>query len=199
MSVEYVNRRGETFYLCEKQDGERHRFFFSTAQEANQLDKIPEGYEIYEDPEGDPHLQRKDSLKIKSEGRSLVEKKLEKIDHLNRLPNYHLVDVRNGSITIFILDQTPEVMADVNKFVPEAVLGNLEEFLNQEPTYTAHMKFELADESERKYRVYRRLFYGDQKYEEDKWLYLEGMKSLPNLASKYLPHIDKDSFFDLGI
>jgi hypothetical protein len=51
MTIEHINRRGKKYYLHEgKTKTGKPKYFFSMKSEGNTIDAIPEGYEIYENP-----------------------------------------------------------------------------------------------------------------------------------------------------
>ncbi|HDH98756.1 MAG TPA: hypothetical protein ENF70_06465, partial [Deltaproteobacteria bacterium] len=62
MAVNYTNRTGKTYYLREgKTKSGKPRYFFSAQQQGKGevVDRIPDGYEIYEHPENAQVFLRK--------------------------------------------------------------------------------------------------------------------------------------------
>ena len=55
------------------------------------------------------------------------------------------------------------------------------------------LRFTLIDEGERQYSAERWCFLGAI----DDWFFLSGGNSLENLARRYLPHLSRESFFEL--
>ncbi|MFN8670868.1 MAG: hypothetical protein U0457_02145 [Candidatus Sericytochromatia bacterium] len=53
MTYKYVNRKNLVFYLNIKKDltGNIEEYFFSRNTQKNEVNEIPEGYEIFEDPQ----------------------------------------------------------------------------------------------------------------------------------------------------
>lgn len=59
MAVEYVNRKGRKYYLHEgKTKTGKPKYFFSMKPEGNLVNVIPEGYEIYENPNAQVFLRK---------------------------------------------------------------------------------------------------------------------------------------------
>ncbi len=60
MAVEHVNRKGQTFYLHETRTKTgKPKFFFSMKEEGVLVGSIPEGFEVYENPDAQVFLRKK--------------------------------------------------------------------------------------------------------------------------------------------
>jgi len=59
--------------------------------------------------------------------------------------------------------------------------------------YTAMMRFTLTGSNPRRFGLERYCFRGSV----ERWIYLAGPDRLTTLAEKYLPHLGRDSFFEL--
>ena len=199
MSVKYENEIGME-YVLQKPENEDNpgSFFFSSYNVGETVDERPSGYEIYEDPEKEPFLLPEGRDPVPEEEITAVESELEKIDHLNKRDGQCQVESFDNSIRVYLLDQTPEAVADVVNIFPEEGESILDEISEGKVTYTAYMRFSRG-ESGKGYYVYRRTFSGLQKRDEEKWLFVAGEESIEEAASKYLPHLEQDSFFELGI
>jgi hypothetical protein len=68
-----------------------------------------------------------------------------------------------------------------------------EDWIVRNASYTAMLRFTLTDEGARLFKVERWCFRGAI----DGWLFLAGGKPLEQLARVYLPHLARESFFDL--
>jgi hypothetical protein len=199
VTVKYENEIGME-YVLQKPDGEDDpdAFFFSSHDVGEEVDELPPGYEIYEDPENEPFLVPEGKDPAPEEDVATVESELEKIDHLNQHDNFWHVESFDNSIRVYLLDQTPEAVADVISIFPEEGEDILDRISEGNVTYTAYMKFSRGEKG-KDYYVDRRMFSGLQKRDEDKWLFVAGEKSITEAASKYLPHLEQDSFYELGI
>jgi len=74
MTVEYTNRSGQTYYLHKKITNRGNfRYYFSKDNEINLAEKIPESFEIYENPNGQVFLRRKNKSFINEKDIKMVE------------------------------------------------------------------------------------------------------------------------------
>lgn len=190
MTLQYTNYKGETYYLHKgmgKKGGSQ--YFFSRKEAGTPMKSIPEGYEIYEDPNGRVFLRKTVPPKISQEELSAVENS---IQHYARIKDYK-IDVKGKAITIYLPDlEIDELRTCFDSFV----LVNhslLDESLKNILNYSPIMRFILTDEKKREFRVERAGFAGP----DDEWLLLEDGNNLQKLAKKYCRHLGKDSFYDL--
>lgn len=200
MTVEYENSYGQVYFLQRPEDkDDPEAYFFSSEKIGVCVDKIPSGYKIHEDLENEVFLVPENDDLISREEVSIVEDELAKIGHLNEYEGQYRVKAFGGSTRVYILDQTPEAIADVVTALPEESDKILENLSEGNFTYSAHMKFSPGKEKPEMYYVDRRMFSGIHHREEEKWIYVGNGKNLRNVARKYLPHLEKDSFFELGL
>ena len=190
MTVKYINCKGDTYYLHEgKTKKGTPQFFCSKKQEGLLAKSVPEGYEIYEDPNGKVFLKRIVPRKISDKEVSIVENGIGQFTEVR----YFKIDVREDTITVYLPDQ------DVDSFIDEFSsfgLGNrvkLREALMRNAYYSPMMRFVLADEESRRFVAERMCFLGP----ENRWLHLQGPDQLPKLVKKYCQHLGRDSFFEL--
>ena len=60
MAVRYVNRKGQTFFLHETRTTTgKPKYFFSMEDDGVLVEAIPEGHEVYEDPDAQVFLRKK--------------------------------------------------------------------------------------------------------------------------------------------
>lgn len=200
MSVKYENEIGME-YVLQKPEGEDDpgSFYFSSHDVGEEVDEIPSGYEIYEDPENEPFLVPEGKNPVPKEDITAVESELEQIDHLNKYPGQSHVESFDNSIRVYLIDQTPEAIVDVISAFPEEGERILNEISEGNVTYTAYMMFSRGKEDKDTYYVDRRMFSGLPKRDAEKWLFVAEEKNITDATSKYLPHLEQDSFFELGI
>jgi hypothetical protein len=74
MPIEYINRKGQIYYLHSgiTKTG-KPKYFFSMKREENILETIPDGYEIYENPNAQVFLRKVQPKIITDEERVIVE------------------------------------------------------------------------------------------------------------------------------
>jgi len=190
MTIRYTNYKGETYHL-HKGAGKKggSQYSFSRKEAGTPVKSIPEGYEIYEDPNGRVFLRKTVPAKISREELSAVENS---IRQYAKIKDYK-IDVKGKTITIYLPDlEIDELRACFDSFV----LVNrslLDESLKNILTYSPIMRFVLTDEKKREFRV-ERVDFGDS---DDDWYFLDGGNDLQKLAKKYCRHLGKDSFYDL--
>lgn len=101
MTLQYKNYKGETYYL-HKGPGKKggSQYFFSRREEETPVESIPEGYEIYEDPNGRVFLRKVLPTKISQEELSAVE---DSIRRYAEVKDYE-IDRMGKTITIYLPD-----------------------------------------------------------------------------------------------
>ncbi|MFO0892774.1 MAG: hypothetical protein U0790_26990 [Isosphaeraceae bacterium] len=184
MPVTYVNRHETTYYLhVGKTRKGNPRYWFSKSPEGDLVDALPEGYEVYENPDCQVFLRKIVPQKVTPFEVATVTKGLERYAPGEKC----LVDVQGEHIVVY--------HAEKSKLdLPASA------FVRSEPIffgrYMKVMQFILDDEGERTFRVQRWCFRGSI----DDWIDLwssGGIGHLPDLVKKYCPHIGKESFFEL--
>ena len=127
MPFNYTNRKGKIYFLHEgKTKTGKQKYHFSTSTEGNLVDKIPDGFEIYENPTNAQVFLRKQQPKlINDSARKLVEKYLKKQEGNKR----YLVDIKGKEIIIFQSDQEANALTDIFKTFPLATSSKMEEIL----------------------------------------------------------------------
>ncbi len=96
MAIEYVNRRGDTYYLHQgKTRTGKPSFFFSRTSEGALADAIPDGYEVYENPGCQVFLRKKQPRLVTEEEVATVERGVRKHGGFG-----YLVDVKGKHIIV---------------------------------------------------------------------------------------------------
>ena len=181
MPVTHVNRRRDAYYLhAGTTRTGKPRYWFSRSAEGDPVDSIPEGYEVYENPDAQVFLRRVRPRVVTQFEVAVVE------DGLKRYaPGQNcIVDVQEKHIVVYHAER---VTFDLEGFG----LGSRE----LPASYRNHMKvmrFTLEDEAAREFRVQRWCFRGSI----DRWMAGGGGK-LSDLVKKFCPHIGRESFFEL--
>jgi hypothetical protein len=188
MTLRYTNHKGETYYL-HKGTGKKggSLYSFSKKEEGAPVKSIPKGHEIYENPNGRVFLRKIVPKKITQDEVSVVEKS---IRQYAKVKDYK-IDAKGKAITIYLPDHEIDDLRscfDSLLFVNHALL---DESLKKMLTYSPIMRFILANEKERRFRVERAGFLNDD------WVLLDDSNDLLKLAKKYCRHLGKNSFYDL--
>ena len=203
MPVEYTNSVGVTYRLLESktQKGKPH-YFFSAKQESKgtPVEKIPEGFEMYEHPKSSQvFLRKKRPQLITDIEKDVVEKPVQKLKRDYR----YRVDCKDKEIIIY--------ESHVNVGNVENILGNffmqfpiknadvkskqtLDDVVNTVAReYSPIMKFTLVDEKQRTFAAQRFCYKGSV----DDWIWIGGPADLQQLVKKFVPKLGTDDFFEL--
>jgi shikimate kinase len=187
--VTHTNRKGKVYYLhVGKTKKGNPRYHFSTKEKGNLGGEIPEGYEIYENPNSQVYLRKIQPKLVGDEEIQLVDTALK--EHAR--PNAHRLDVRGEVITIFESSQTGRSMDGFPPFFSRLLM---QEWADQHAHFTAVLRFILRDDKKRLFTAERYCFLGSI---ED-WMPLLGGGPAPlkDIVDKYVPHLGQESFFDL--
>jgi hypothetical protein len=185
MSVTHVNRKRDTYYLHSgKTRTGKPRYWFSKTTEGDLVDAIPEGYEIYENPDAQVFLRKIVPQLVTPFEVAVVEEGLKRF-----APGQNcLVDVQGNQI---VIHHAERITLDLKRFG----FGSTElPTLNQR--YMKVMRFTLVNEKDRTFRVQRWCFRGSI----DRWIDLYESRSegnLSDLVKRFCPHIGQESFFEL--
>lgn len=189
--LEYENRLGKVYHFrAKKTKLGKVTYVASTKSSPDDIERIPSGYEIYENADGQVFCRKKlvsnilpsEVACLKAWRRKLEDKRQARV----------FIDVKENEVTVHSC-QHPEVA--------EARLGSLfgfpmmrmgngrasELFVH----YQSNLKFVLDDPESRAYSVYRMCYRG-----EGGWMYLDS-GTLDVLAKKTMPHLELESFYEL--
>ncbi len=131
MPVTYVNRYRDTYYLhAGKTKTGKPRYWFSTIAEGDLVDAIPEGYEVYENPDAQVFLRKIVPQLVTPAEVTVVEEGLKRFAPKQNC----LVDVQGKQIVVY-----------------HSKRGNM---------YQKMLRFTLDDKKDRTFRVQRWCFKG---------------------------------------
>lgn len=201
MTVQHTNRTGKTYYLREgRTKTGKPRYFFSLKQtgKGKAVERIPEGYEIYEHPENAQVFLRKRRPKIITDiEKHLVEKHVKQLKRSKR----YRVDCKDGYITIYESDadigELKDILGDFLKDIPLRSGVTADEAMSTivgvaDQNYTAMLRFHLVDKKHRTFIAERFCFRGAI----DDWIFLDGPDNLKKLVGRYVELLGTDEFFD---
>lgn len=188
MPIQHINRKGQTFYLHQKATKKANlKYFFSMKRDGELVVSIPDGFEIYENPNAQVFLRKIQPKMITDDEIAVVEKG---VREFARLP-YYRVDVKKDIISVFVPDQN---VGRLSKAFPFALNGrDVQGALSQVLTYSAMLRFVLIDDAKRIFVTQRYCFRGSI----DDWIDIGGSDTLPKLVKRYVKHLGQDSFFEL--
>ena len=196
MAIEYVNRKGDRYYLQagRTKTGKPHNYFGRKLR-GTPLERLPEGHEIYESPEAGQVFRRKIRMtKIRDSERELVYRGVRECAGLERF----IVDVEPDSLVVYLPNTDDrEVDKLIASFASLALFPSRVEAAKDQIMSHSHfskmMRFVLEDAEERLCCVQRWCFRGAI----DDWIWLDGPAPLPKLVNKHVKHLGKESFYEL--
>ena len=191
MAVTYVNRKGQTYYLHQgiTKTG-KPKYFLAQRSEGELVDSIPEGFEIYENPNAQVFLRRIRPKLITDAEIEIIRKGMEK--YCPQI-QYYQMDVKEHVISIFLPDQDVDVLSELLTFSPKAKETSIQSLLNQFTTYSPMLRFMLIDEKRRHFVTQRYCFLGSI----DDWIKIGKPGKLASLVKTYVRHLGQESYYEL--
>ena len=192
MAFTYKNRRVDTYYLHEgKTKKGNPKYYFSKKKDGNILDKIPKGYEVYENPNAQVFLSRKKAPVFSDEEIANVENAMEKLCKLEKWK----INVRNNAIELHEPCENIEGLRRTIRILsPFAKSRDIEKIIDESLNYNIIARFVIYDKKNREFTMERIFFNGSC----DEWLHLESSGDLKYLAEKYCPHVGQESLFEFN-
>lgn len=188
MPVQYRNRKGKTYYLHKgKTKTGALQCFFSMKTEGDLAEAIPEGYEIYENPNAQVFLRKIQPKLILDSERAIIEKLLPESS------GGFLYDIKGKTITIFEADQDVKSLEESFRSIAFLRMIDTSELVRTATTYSAVFRFILQDAEKRLFTLERYCFKGSI----DDWMVIAGPEKLESLAKEYLKHLGQESFYEL--
>jgi choline dehydrogenase-like flavoprotein len=194
MSIEYVNRRGDKYYLLQgKTKTGKPKYYVSRKPDGTHVDQMPDGYEFHENPQDGVLSVRK------IRPTKVLPQEREQLDAWTRElagTEFFLVDVQNDSLVVYAPGDDPFARANLMHAIFGGAIAdkmsNLS-WIGANAAYLPMFRFNLVDEDERLYSADRWCVRGAI----DGWIPLSHGKTLEKQAKAYLPHLHKESFYDL--
>lgn len=187
MAIIHQSRTGKTYYLHtgpKRGGGVQH--FFSTKPTGTLAESVPEGFEIYETVNGQVFLRRVQPRLIQEEELDHVRRWLER----HRTGPRYKLEVRSGTITLYESDSKADLYQALAPHLPSQEWKRLDE---QFASYQAVLRFTLSDPEKRLFAPERFCFRGSV----DDWISIGLPATLAQLASRYLKHLGRESFYEL--
>jgi hypothetical protein len=153
-------------------------------------ESIPEGFEIYENPNAQVFLRWIPPKLITDEECQVVEDGMRKYAEVQ---DYKL-DVKGNAIVVYTADQDIETLAGLFKdmYPDPAANTQLMTLLRQGIHYSPMLQFLLEEEPRRRFTAQRYCFVGLI----DDWIDI-GHGPLTTLVKRYVKHLGKESYFYL--
>lgn len=184
----HTNRKGVTYHLCRgvTKTGKARYFFARHTSGKTTVPRIPKGYEVAESVNGVVSLARAAEKPIRPEETRLIEDFLQRTPRLKR----YRTEARKEFLLVFEpLGADPQELADA---MGTPLFARSAAALERHTRYDAVFRLRLLDPEKRHFSAERMCYLGGI---ED-WILLDS-GSLPTLAKRYLPHLGRESFFEL--
>jgi hypothetical protein len=193
LAFQYTNRRGDIYHLQAKnRKNGSIGYSFARKLTGKPVDGLPDGFEAYELPDNAQVVLRK----IKPTRILPIEQeRLEQsVRRLAKSVNF-LVEVQGDSLIVYTADtDADEAIRNLSAIIPMSaeVVRDHRDWITRNARYSKMFRFTLTDPDSRDFFAERWCFLGSI----DDWFCLSGGK-LQSLILKYVPHLGKESFFEL--
>jgi hypothetical protein len=193
MPITHTNAKERTYYLHQgtTKTG-KPKYYFSMKSEGTLADDIPEGFEIYENPNAQVFLRRIPPKIITDEEIAIVEAGMRQYTDVEDFK----IDVKGNAIFVYTavqdMDALMAIFQDSPTFQDEKV--RIMKALHQGIQYTSDMQFVLVDETKRTFATQRYCYLGSI----DDWIPVGRSGKLPRLVKRYVKHLGKESFVTLS-
>lgn len=156
------------------------------------VDNIPNGYEIYENPNGQVFLRKLQPKLITDEEIGLVKEGIKKYS-----PDKNCkIDVKKNVLFVYAPDQDiKELSAILSIFPSSKSSAENEQLLSTFISYSPVFQFVLIDSKRRIFRTQRYCYLGSK----EGWIEIGQEDILSSHCKRYLKHIGKDSYFELDM
>jgi hypothetical protein len=192
MPITHTNAKEKVYYLHQgtTKTG-KPKYYFSMKRGGTLADAIPEGYEIYENPNAQVFLRRIPPKIITDEEIAIAEAGMRQYTDLE----YYKIDVKGNAIFVYTAVQDMDALMAIFEDSPASQVEKVRimKALHQGIQYTSDMQFELIDEKKRTFSTQRYCYIGSI----DDWIYVGRSGKLPRLVKRYVKHLGKESFFEL--
>lgn len=192
MSITYTNVKGQTYVLHHgRTKTGKPTYYFSLKQDGQVADAIPDGFEIYENPNAQVFLCRIPPKLITDEERQVV------IDGMRTYASgeAYKIDVKGKTIVLYLADQDKDAFDRIFHDYPTSPeeKARITTILRQQAHYSPMMQFLLVDEKQRRFWPQRYCFRGSI----DDWISIGLPDTLANVVKAYVKHLGKESYFEL--
>jgi len=189
MSIQHISRTGKTYFLnlVPGKTG-RPNYHFSTRPGATRADVLPEGFEIYENVNGQVFLRRKTPRLITDTEEELVKTALK--CHADEWR--YKVEVKKNAL---IIHEASDNTAILERIAPPWLnQSDIARSVIQSANYMAVLRFILVDDGKRLFLAERFCFRGSV----NDWIGIgAGPQTLRTVIGKFIKHLGQESFFDL--
>jgi len=192
VSITYTNAKGQTYFLHQgRTKTGKPTYYFALKREGPLADSIPDGYEMYENPNAQVFLRRIPPQLITDEERQIVADGMRKYASVRD----YKIDVKGKALVVYLADQDSDALAGIFRDYPSSPeeKARLMTVLRQQLHYSPMLQFILADEKRRCFWPQRYCFRGSI----DDWIGIGLPDTLSNVVKMYVKHLGNESYFEL--
>lgn len=191
MSISFSNVKEKKYFIKKKLTKKGNTTYYMTKKEDEEcLDKIPEGYEVFEKYDSGMMFIRKVKDRLFDENEiKIIESELKK----NETVLDFRLDIHGDTIKIYTVEDDPftDSKKDDGSFLSRFRNDNMIHLLRR---FEERMKIKIEKEEGEKIYVFERFCYRGR---IDDWITIAYDDELKLLAKEYLPHLGKESYFNL--
>ncbi len=187
MTVQYKSRLARMWFLHAKTTASgKPGYFFSMDDGGALVESVPDGYEIYENINGQVFLRKKTTQVIRPDELALVEATLRKHGE----PWRYRAEIKKNTITVYAADD----LSGLSRMAVDFGRRPLTESENARfASYQAVLRFVVTDKKSRTFCTERFCFKGGI----DDWIFIDGPDVLASQIRQYVKHLGQESFFEL--
>ncbi len=197
MAMEYVNRRGDCYFVMQGKTKTGKPKFWCTKRAGGAgvaVERLPNGLEIHERPEdGLVSVRKIRPSRVQRFEQEFLARRAGELAHAATI-----VEIEKDALVVYATDgSAADRVGLLDALVGGMSAANRQDHLDwiiRHATYSPMLRFSLRDENERLYEVERWCYLGSI----DRWVSLHAPRMpLDSAASAYLPHVGEESFFEL--
>lgn len=193
MSITYTNRKGKNYTLCQgvTKTG-KPRYYFTPNPIEGIVERLPDGYEIRENVNGQVSLARKTQSPIQPAELAQLKRALKKA----LKPDNYRADIKGKQIILYELvgpdvDELFDLFSEIVPFVPGGREG-IRQKMDTRSQFSPMIRFTLIDKEQRLFEAKRIRYSG----EPNTWRHI-GSGKLADLLAKIVPTLDTDAYYEL--
>lgn len=188
MTIQHTSRTGKTYYLhAGTTKAGKAKYFFSTKQDGEQVDTIPDGFEVYENVEGQVFLRKIPKQIIRPQELALVEAALNRHGEAWQ----YRAEVKKDTIVVYECGTDMGGLNEMAMTFARRPMSAAEKL--RFARYMAMLRFVLDDKIARTFVTERFCFKGSV----DDWIFVDGPAALADQVGKYVKHLGRESFYEL--
>lgn len=192
MALQHVNRCGDVYYVLQgKTKTGKPKYYASKTSSGIPVESLPPEFEIFEHADSAiVTIRKRKPSRLQPQQRDLV---CDLMGRLTDLASFR-VDIDGDSLIVYVPNRSFD-FADM--FGESGPLGHafpgLQDRLARHCRYSAELRFTLTDPIRQRFSAERFCYRGSI----EGWITLDVDEKLEVLAERYLPHLGKESFFEL--